>query len=241
MLCACGDATWKVCTLKLRRTISAVLSSRVSRTSHGAKHVGRNSYSSLASSKGTIALARRRDVATSLQDSVSIVKALAVCTAIILSRMYDRSSKPGQAKRLDCDQSCASTLTFDLPSSLLKSPQLESQVLCKQIRRDANRPSKLPGFCVNSQGLVVKDSQVVVPDHCDHLKRDIMEAFHDTPFAGHYEIAKTCKALQKLFFWTSMREDVARYVTNCVSCARNKARRHALYGRLQTIPVPKKP
>jgi hypothetical protein len=175
----------------------------------------------------------RRDVATTLQDSVSVVKALAVCAAAILSGMYDRSSKPGQAERLDCDQSYASTLMFDLPSSLLKSLQLERQVLCKQIRRDANRPSKSPGFCVNSQGLVIKDSQVVVPDHCGHLKRDIMEAFHDTPSAGHYGIAKTCKAIQ--------REDVARCVTNCVSCARNKARRHAPYGRLQTIPVPKKP
>jgi hypothetical protein len=38
-----------------------------------------------------------------------------------------------------------------------------------------------------------------------------------------------------------MRDDVARYVTNCVSCARNKARRHTPYGRLQTIPVPEKP
>jgi hypothetical protein len=38
-----------------------------------------------------------------------------------------------------------------------------------------------------------------------------------------------------------MREDVARYVTNCVSCARNKARRHAPCGRLQTISVPEKP
>jgi hypothetical protein len=63
----------------------------------------------------------RRDVATSLQDSVSVVKALAVCTAAVLSGMYDWSSKFGQAERLDCDQNCASTLTFDLPSSLLKS------------------------------------------------------------------------------------------------------------------------
>jgi hypothetical protein len=68
-----------------------------------------------------------------------------------------------------------------------------------------------------------------------------MEAFHDSPFAGQYGIAKTCKAIQKLLFWTSMREDVARCVTNCVSCARNKARRHAPYGRLQTIRVPEKP
>jgi hypothetical protein len=59
----------------------------------------------------------RRDVATSSQDSVSVVKALAVCAAAVLSGMYDRSSKPGQAERLDRDQSCASTLTFDLPST----------------------------------------------------------------------------------------------------------------------------
>jgi hypothetical protein len=183
----------------------------------------------------------RRDVATSLQDYVSVVKALAVCAAAVLSGMYDRSSKPGQAERLDRGQSCASTLTFDLPSSLLKSLQLEGQVLCEQIWRDANRPSKSPGLCVNSQDFVVKDSQVVVPDHCDHLKWDVMEAFHDTPSAGHYGIAKTCKAIQKLFFWTSMRENVARHVTNCVSYARNKARCHAPYGTLQTIPVPEKP
>jgi hypothetical protein len=142
----------------------------------------------------------RRDVATISQDSVSVVKALAVCAAAILSVMYNWSSKPGQAERLDRNQSCALTLTFDLPFSLLKSLQLESQVLCEQIRRDANHTSKSPGFCVKSQGLVVKDSQVVVPDHCDHLKRNIMVAFLDTPFAEHYGIAKTCKAIQKLFF-----------------------------------------
>jgi hypothetical protein len=142
----------------------------------------------------------RRDVATSSQDSVSVVKALAVCVAAVVSGMYDRSSKPGHAERLDRGQSFAFTLPFDLPSFLLKCLQLESQVLCKQIRRDANRPSKSPGLCVNSQGLVVKDFQVVVPDHCDYLKRDIMEAFHHTPSAGHYGIAKTCKAIQKLFF-----------------------------------------
>jgi hypothetical protein len=70
----------------------------------------------------------RRDVATSSQDSVSVVKALAVCAAAVLSGMYDWSSKPGQAERSDRNQSCASTLTFDLPSTLLKSLKLESQV-----------------------------------------------------------------------------------------------------------------
>jgi hypothetical protein len=95
----------------------------------------------------------RKDVATSLQDSVSVVKALAVCAAAILNGMYDRSRKPDQVERLDRDQSCASTLTFDLPSSLLKSLQLESQ-LCKQIRRDANRPLNRLG-CVSTRKVLL--------------------------------------------------------------------------------------
>jgi hypothetical protein len=163
-----------------------------------------------------------------LQDSVSVVKALAVCAAAVLSGMYDRFSKPGQAERLDCGQSCASTLTFDLPSFLLKSLQLESQVLCEQIRQVQTVPLSRLGCVSTRKVLSSRISQAVVPDHCDHLKQDIMEAFHDTPSAGHYGIAKTCKAIQKLFFWTSMREDVAKYVTNCVSCARNRrgATRH---------------
>jgi hypothetical protein len=186
----------------------------------------------------------RRDVATSSQDSVPVVEALAVCAAAVLSGMYDQSSRPGQVESLDCDQSRAlsrtSPLTFDLPLPLLKSLHLENQDLCESIRRDANRHSKSPELSVNLQGLVIKGSQVVVLDHCD-LKWRIMEAFHDTPTAGHYGIGKTRKIVQKLFFWTSMTEDVARYVTNCARCARNKARRHPPYGQLQSIRVPEKP
>jgi hypothetical protein len=46
----------------------------------------------------------RRDVATSLQNSIPVVKALAVCAAAVLSGIYDRSSKPDQVERLDCGQ-----------------------------------------------------------------------------------------------------------------------------------------
>jgi hypothetical protein len=199
------------------------LSRRQARWSEFLQRFGKFHWDYLPGKQNVADALSRREEATSLQDSMSVVKALAVCAAAVLSGMYDRSSKPGQAESLGRDQSRASSstspLTFDLPSSLLKSLQLESQDLCELIRRDASRPSKSPGLSVNSQGLVVKGSQVVVLDQCDHLKRDIMEAFRDTPTAGHYGIAKTCKAVQKLFFWTSMREDVARYVTNCPSCA----------------------
>jgi hypothetical protein len=46
---------------------------------------------------------------------------------------------------------------------------------------------------IRKVSVIVKGSQVVVHDHCDGLERDIMEAFHDAPIAGHYGIAKICK------------------------------------------------
>jgi hypothetical protein len=106
------------------------------------------------------------------------------------------------------------------------------------LAQSSHRPSKLPVFCVNSQGLVVQGSQIVVPNYCDYLKRDFMKIFNDTPSAGHYGIAKTCKEIHKLFFLTSTIEDVTRFVAICVSCARKKARRHVPSGKLQTILVP---
>jgi hypothetical protein len=90
------------------------LSRRRARWSEFLQRFGRFKWDYRSGEKNVADASSRRDVqqATSLQDSISVVKALAVCAAIVLSGMYDRSSKPGQAKRLDCDQSCASTLTF---------------------------------------------------------------------------------------------------------------------------------
>jgi hypothetical protein len=44
-----------------------------------------------------------------------------------------------------------------------------------------------------------------------------------------------------MFWWKSLSGDVAKYVSTCVACQRNKACRHKPYGLLQPLPVPEKP
>ena len=83
-------------------------------------------------------------------------------------------------------------------------------------------------------------SKIVVPSD-DDLRRRIIEEYHDTYVAGHYGIEKTRKAVGRLFWWTSMTEDVAKYISCCVMCQRNKSRRHKPFGALQPLPVPEKP
>jgi hypothetical protein len=44
-----------------------------------------------------------------------------------------------------------------------------------------------------------------------------------------------------MFRWESLDKDVTKFVSTCVTCQRNKARRHKSYGVLQPLPVLEKP
>jgi hypothetical protein len=52
---------------------------------------------------------------------------------------------------------------------------------------------------------------------------------------------RTQVAVGRMFWWKSLAGDVAKYVSTCIACQRNKARRHKPYGLLQPLPVPEKP
>jgi hypothetical protein len=52
---------------------------------------------------------------------------------------------------------------------------------------------------------------------------------------------RTRVAVGRMFWWKSLAGDVAKYVSTCVACQRNKARRHKPYELLQPLPVPEKP
>ena len=91
------------------------------------------------------------------------------------------------------------------------------------------------------EGLVLKEnSKIVVPDNAE-LRRSIIADLHDTQYAGHYGKDKTQQAVGRLFWWPSLTKDVAKYVSDCVLCQRNKSRRHRPFGTLQPLPVPEKP
>jgi hypothetical protein len=60
-------------------------------------------------------------------------------------------------------------------------------------------------------------------------------------YAGHFGMARTWAALGRIFLWESLNKDVTKFVSTCVTCQRNKARRHKPYRLLQPLLVPVKP
>ena len=65
-----------------------------------------------------------------------------------------------------------------------------------------------------------------------------MREMHDSPHSGHVGVNKTRKAIERLYTWPSLRDDVAHYVTTCAGCQRNKSSNQKPAGLMQPLPVP---
>jgi hypothetical protein len=75
----------------------------------------------------------------------------------------------------------------------------------------------------------------------EELQTLLINEFHHSKYAGHFEMSQTrVAAFGRMFCRKSLAWDDAKFVSTCVACQRNKARRHKPYKLLQPLPVPKK-
>ena len=73
------------------------------------------------------------------------------------------------------------------------------------------------------------------------LRQKIMDEAHASPYVGHRGIVATTNALQRDFFWPTLRADIEKYIRECIVCQKVKYDRHKVYGQLQPLPVPHAP
>lgn len=83
-------------------------------------------------------------------------------------------------------------------------------------------------------------SALVVPN-VPELKAEILREAHDSRYSGHLGMARTRKALERFFWWPSMRVDVIDWVKTCASCQRSKSLNKSPAGLLQPIQKPELP
>lgn len=66
-----------------------------------------------------------------------------------------------------------------------------------------------------------------------------MKKCHDVPTADHAGVYKTYWRLASKYYWSKVKEDVARYVRRCRTCAETKPEQkapQALWGEDQRFP-----
>ena len=56
----------------------------------------------------------------------------------------------------------------------------------------------------------------------DDSRLKVLRSRHDSTLAGHPGVAKTTKLVLRDYLWIGLRQDVANYVSGCVTCQRNE-------------------
>ena len=93
--------------------------------------------------------------------------------------------------------------------------------------------------CENWGGYLWYQGRLYILEHA-LLKLRLIQNHYDAPTAGQPGRAKTLELLTRSYYWPKMYRDVDRYLKNCHTCQRAQTSRHAPYGILRPLPVPKK-
>jgi RNase H-like domain found in reverse transcriptase/Reverse transcriptase (RNA-dependent DNA polymerase)/Integrase zinc binding domain/Chromo (CHRromatin Organisation MOdifier) domain len=122
---------------------------------------------------------------------------------------------------------------------------VENDTLAKQIKEAydkdecAQRILKAPqqDFGQDQQGLLRFKGLVYIPAN---MRLSFTREQHSLPAHGHQGISRTFDRVSKDYYFPKMRNTVEKVVTECDICNRAKTSRHAPYGLLQPLAVPKK-
>ncbi|GKV40242.1 hypothetical protein SLEP1_g47911 [Rubroshorea leprosula] len=79
------------------------------------------------------------------------------------------------------------------------------------------------------------DMLCVPRDHA--LRREIMGDAHYTSYTIHPGSTKMYCDLRSTFWWRNMKREIARFVSQCLTCQKVKAKHQRLLGKLQPLPI----
>jgi hypothetical protein len=101
----------------------------------------------------------------------------------------------------------------------------------------AQGEEKYKCFQVDPKGILRFNGRMVVPRN-HQLRKQIMNEAHLSKFAMHPGSTKMYQDLKRNFWWTRMRREIAKYVSECDVCQRVKASHLKISGTLQPLPIP---
>jgi len=96
---------------------------------------------------------------------------------------------------------------------------------------------KMKCFKLDDEGILWFGKRLVVPKNLE-LRKKILDEAHESQFPIYPGSNKMYQDLRKNFWWTRMKREVARYLTECDVCQRVKAEHLKPAGTLQPLPIP---
>jgi hypothetical protein len=92
-------------------------------------------------------------------------------------------------------------------------------------------------FHTDHQGVLWLNNRIVVPKN-RQLRNQILDEAHLSKFSIHPGSTKMYQDLRQNFWWTRMKREIAKYVSECDTCQRVKTSHLKISGTLQPLPIP---
>ncbi|GJW05950.1 retrotransposon protein, putative, ty3-gypsy subclass [Tanacetum coccineum] len=92
-------------------------------------------------------------------------------------------------------------------------------------------------FSVDDDGVVWFEDRLCVPND-QALREKVMTEAHSSPFTIHPGSTKMYRDLKQYFWWNGMKQDVATFVSKCMTCQQVKIEHQRASGLLQHSEIP---
>jgi hypothetical protein len=130
--------------------------------------------------------------------------------------------------------------------NLTLTPTLKAEIIAAQKddegmghikRRILEGDPKVASFREDAQGTLWFKERLVVPNR-KALKKKILDEAHASRYSIHLGSTKMYHDLRQQFWWTRMKREAARYVSECDTCQKVKADYMKPGGLLQLLSIP---
>ncbi|WVZ75746.1 hypothetical protein U9M48_023779 [Paspalum notatum var. saurae] len=128
--------------------------------------------------------------------------------------------------------------------SLIIEPTIKEQIIAAQKQdksmayiREGINEEKRACFMLDDQGVLWFKGRLVVPRDME-LRKKILDEAHTSMFTIHPGSNKMYQDLKQKFWWTRMKREIAKYVSECDVCQRVKTDHLKPAGMLQPLAVP---
>jgi len=119
--------------------------------------------------------------------------------------------------------------------------QTKKDKTAEAVRRDleGQNPPEWTKRWQEADGCLWYERSLYVPE--GKLRIEVLRNGHDDPLSGHFGFERTLEQIQRLYYWTGIRQYVKDYVDSCQACARATPKRHAPHGLLRPLEAPNGP
>ena len=119
--------------------------------------------------------------------------------------------------------------------------------IVKRIKKNRTREKEMVQTLQKEDGLAWEEDKVVymegriyVPNNKD-IKEEILKEHHDPADIRHPEQHRMQELIKRTYWWPGLKEDVKKYVQECIKCQQNKVQHQKRAGELHPLEIPEGP